>query len=602
MKNTIVVLATLLMAFSLQAARQYNVILVMTDDQGYPDISYHGNPILKTPNMDRLAESSVQLSDFHVNPFCSPTRSALMTGRMSDRVGVTSTNYQRNNLRLEEIIVAEYFKASGYRTGQFGKWHIGANYPYRPMDRGFDEWLGLGNNGLATTADLWDNDRMNDTYWHNGELVKRPGFGSDVYFSAAMSFIKECRKESEPFFVYLATNVPHWDWNVKKEWMDPYKDSCGELKAGFFASIGRVDWNLGRLLDFMEKENLFENTILVFLTDNGSDVPEKGNAFTAGMRGFKGALYEGGHRVPCFIRAPKSLVGQPRVVGGLTAHVDLMPTFIDLCGLKPPKRKQLPFDGRSLRPLLTGNGEWPDRMLTFHHQNGWITPEKGRNAVALTAEWRLVKRWDRRKSKSAPTELYKITEDRAQKKDVAAQYPKVVEKLEADYRRLWDEFGLESKPLERAVLCSKATLRLSSDLVRDNAPITQQAVRKGRVIKALWAIRVGEAGRYRFEVRRWPREVTVPMTAGLPPSSDPDIEYVGHASYKLDVPGVALDIEQVSLELIGQEVLTRKVAPGAQGVSFEVDLKPGDLDFEACLKKADGTRMGAYYVYAEKVE
>ena len=142
-----------------------NVILVMTDDQGYPDMARHGNPVIQTPHMDKLAESGVRFMDFHVNPFCSPTRAALLTGRMLDRTGVTSTNTHRNYLRREEVLMPEYFKASGYRTGLFGKWHVGANYPYRPIDRGFDEWLGLGNNGLATSADLWDNDRMNDTYW-----------------------------------------------------------------------------------------------------------------------------------------------------------------------------------------------------------------------------------------------------------------------------------------------------------------------------------------------------------------------------------------------------------------------------------------------------
>ena len=146
------------------------------------------NPVIRTPHMDQLAASGVRFTDFHVNPFCSPTRAALLTGRMSDRTGVTSTNTHRNYMRREEVLMSEYFKASGYRTGIFGKWHVGANYPYRPIDRGFDEWLGLGNNGLATSADLWDNDRMNDTYWHNGEPVKREGFCTDVYFDAAMAF------------------------------------------------------------------------------------------------------------------------------------------------------------------------------------------------------------------------------------------------------------------------------------------------------------------------------------------------------------------------------------------------------------------------------
>ena len=601
MKKCILLTAILLSGLKLIAEQPLNVILVMTDDQGYPDIAYHGNPVIKTPNMDRLAESSVRFSDFHVNPFCSPTRSALMTGRMSDRVGVSRTNFQRNYLRLEEIVMPEYFKASGYRTGHFGKWHIGACYPYRPMDRGFDEWLGLGNNGLATTADLWDNDRMNDTYWHNGKLEKRPGFCSDVYFTEAISFIKKCRKENKPFFTYIATNVPDWDWNVKEEWMEPYKESCGRLKAGFFASISRVDWNLGRLLDFMEQEKLFENTILVFLTDNGSDVPEKNRAFTAGMRGFKGSLYEGGHRVPCFIRAPESLVGKPRDVDGLTAHVDLLPTFIDICGLKQPDRQQLPFDGRSLRSLISGSGDWDDRLLVFHHHNDLITPKKDHNAVVLTSEWRLIKNWNGKKKADDPAELYKIREDRGQKTDVAALYPDVVKELEAQYSAHWDGLGFE-KPLELPILSSKAELRLSTDIARDGGQITQQAVRKGEIIMPLWAVKVGEAGHYRFEVCRWPREADAAMTTGLPPASDPDIAYIGHATWKLDVPGVALDVAEVELKLSGQKVLAKRVAEGDKSTIFELDLNPGPLDIEATMILSDGKRMGAYFVYAKKVE
>lgn len=588
-------------ASSPQRQQRPNVILVMTDDQGYPDMGCHGNPVIQTPNMDSLAASSVRFSDFHVNPFCSPTRAALMTGRLSDRTGVTSTNFKRNYLRREEVVMPEYFKASGYRTGIFGKWHIGACYPYRPIDRGFDEWLGLGNNGLATTADLWDNDRMNDTYWHNGALEKRPGFCSDVYFEAAMAFMADCKKNGAPFFAYVATNVPHWDWNVRAEWLKPYAGKCHHpLAAAFFASISRVDWNLGRLMTFLKAEGLARNTILVFLTDNGSDVPGKNRAFTAGMRGFKTSLYEGGHRVPCFIRGPERLVGKPRVVDGLTAHVDLLPTFIDLCGLKQPARKQLPMDGRSLRPLLTGGGAWADRMLMLHNQNSW-EPRKHANSVVLTAEWRLVRKWNHKAKQTGPPELYRIQEDRGQERDVAAQHTDVVKRLVSAYSEYWDALGLD-RPPERPMLSRQAELRLSSDITRDNGFITQQGVRKGRRYQPTWILEVQTPGRYRFEVRRWPREVTAPMTAGLPPAQDPDIEYIGHASWKLDVPGAALDVERVELKLGDRPVLTRKVSADTRGVAFDVDLEAGPLDIQAWLVLSKGERMGAYYVYARQLE
>lgn len=572
---------------------QPNVILVMTDDQGYPDMSCHGNPVLKTPNMDKLSAASVRFSDFHVNPFCAPTRAALMTGRMSDRTGVTSTNTHRNYLPRDEVLMPEYFKASGYSTALFGKWHLGANYPYRPMDRGFDQWLGLGNNGLATTADLWGNDRMNDTYWHNGKMAKRPGFCTDVYFDEAMAFIKNCKKADKPFFTYVATNVPHWDWNVPADWLEPYLDTCSRSRAAYFASIARVDWNLGRLVDFLAKENLTENTILVFLTDNGSDVPDKKTAYTAGMRGFKGSRYEGGHRVPCFIRAPESMMGKPRSIDAFTAHVDLLPTLIDLCQLKKTGRKQLPMDGRTLRPLLQGEQQWSDRMITLHHHNGRKL-QKFDKGVVMTQDWRLII------PKPGKHELYKITEDRAQKNDVATDNPDVVKKLLADYDSHWTSLDPE-RPLQRVIISKNATIRLSSDITAGGNPITQQAVRKAKPIKPLWLLEAKAPGRYRIEVRRWPREANAAMTAAIPASSDPDIEYVGEDSYRIDVPGVALDIAQVELKLSGMKPLTQKVAPAAMSVQFDIDLPAGPLDIEAWFIKTDGKRMGAYFVYIEQL-
>ncbi len=570
-----------------------NVILVMTDDQGYPDMACHGNPVIQTPHMDKLAASGVRFMDFHVNPFCSPTRAALLTGRMSDRTGVTSTNTHRNYMRQEEVLMPEYFKASGYRTGIFGKWHVGANYPYRPIDRGFDEWLGLGNNGLATSADLWDNDRMNDTYWHNGELAKRDGFCTDVYFDAAMAFMQTCKHDKQPFFTYLATNVPHWAWNVPAAWPTPYLDTCSRERAAFYASINRVDWNLGRLMAFLEKEQLTENTILVFLTDNGSDVPNKQTAYTAGMRGFKGARYEGGHRVPCFIRAPEALIGKPRKIDALCAHLDLLPTFIDLCALQAPQRKLLPLDGRSLKPLLTGNAKWPDRMIVMHHHNS-KKPEKDLRAVLMTPEWRLII------EKPGKTELYSIQEDRGQQHNVAKTYPDVVKRLKADYATHWETLHLD-RPLQRPVLSANATLRLSPDITNSNNPITQQAMRQARPVKPIWLLQVERPGRFRFEVRRWPREVAVGLCEGLPATTDPEIEYIGHKAYRIDVQGVALDIAQVELTL-NQKKLTRKVMRGAQGVSFNVDLPAGPVDIEAWFIGTDGKRMGAYFVYAKQTQ
>jgi len=191
------------------ASQQPNVVIIVTDDQGYGDLSCHGNPIIKTPNIDELFEHSVRFTNFHVDPTCAPTRAAFMTGKYAHRAGVWHTVAGGNHLRATEITMANVFKENGYRTGAFGKWHLGSNYPYRPIDRGFEEWLGQGDGGTGTTDDWFYNDRVNDFYWHNGERVQRDGFAPDVFFDSAIDFIKEDEKNEKPFFVYLATYLPH---------------------------------------------------------------------------------------------------------------------------------------------------------------------------------------------------------------------------------------------------------------------------------------------------------------------------------------------------------------------------------------------------------
>ena len=567
-----------------------NVIVVMTDDQGYSDLGCHGHPLLETPNMDELSARSVRFTDFHVDPFCTPTRAALMTGRMSHRTGATATYGKRNFLRRDEVLMAEYFKASGYQTGTFGKWHLGGNYPYRPMDRGFDEWLGLGNGGLSIADDFWDNDRMNDRYWHNGEMVSRNGFSTDVYFQAAMDFLKQGKQHKKPSFVYLPTNVPHNDNHVPEAWLQPYlKKGCYEVQAAYYASIQRVDWNLGRLVKFLEDENLEDTTLLVFLTDNGTVIPLRKPKTkidkVSGRKGMKGSLYEGGHRVPCFVSGPEQLLGEPRDIDAFTSHVDLLPTFADLCGLVEPERDLLPLDGRSLKPLLTGDGSWDDRTFFLHSQNGLKGPAKYTEAVVMTPEWRLIL------NQPEEYELYRIKEDPSQVRDVGANRPDVVRQLLGEYDAYWETLG-HDRAFERPQLSSHATLKLTAGWHRQ--------VRKGIRQSGRWELDLAEAGTYRFELRRWPREVTgVAMTGGLPPAEDPDTKYIGNQSP--DIPGVALDITAAQLRVSEQDAVMKEVSKDAESVLFDVELKEGPVDVEAMLIKGNGKRTGAYYVYAWRI-
>ena len=220
------------------AGEKPNVILIITDDQGYGDISAHGNPLIQTPHMDQLHAESVRFTNFHVDPTCAPTRGALMSGKYSHRAKVWHTIAGGNHLRAGQMTIADVFKASGYRTGMFGKWHLGGNYPYRPMDRGFEEWLGQGDGGTGTTDDYFTNDRVNDHYLHNGEFEYRPGYAPDVFYDAAIDYIRGQDDEQQPFFVYLSTYIPHNPHTLAdRKWADKYMPEVDPKVAYFFAAI-----------------------------------------------------------------------------------------------------------------------------------------------------------------------------------------------------------------------------------------------------------------------------------------------------------------------------------------------------------------------------
>lgn len=575
--------------FAVPTADKLNVIILMTDDQGWSDLGCHGHPIVRTPNLDRMHDQSVRLTDFHVDPFCAPTRAALMTGRISQKTGVTSTYGPPNLLRLDEVIMPQYFKTAGYHTGMFGKWHLGGNYPRRPMDRGFDQWVGLGNGGLGISDDLWDNDRMNDRYWQNGEVVSKKGFCTDVYFREAMSFAEKAKAKNNPFFIYLPTNVPHRDNNVPSAWLTPYLDAgCNLDQAAFYAGIERVDWNMGRLMKFLDQESLADSTLLLFLTDNGSILPQRklGTDIDriSGMRGMKGKLYEGGHRVPCFIKGPEEVVGKPRDISAFAAHLDLLPTFIELCGLAKPPQVVHSLDGRNLLPLFQGKKNWQDRTLFLHHQNGVKGPQKYEKAAVLTKDWRLIYHSEKE------YELYQIKEDPSQQTDLSAENPEMLKSLEKAYEEFWDSLDHE-KASQRPILSRHATTHLSKGW--------QRQIRQAKIgNRSNWEVKVADSGTYRIEIRRWPREAgKIPMQSGLPPVHDPDIQFIGGKSG--NIRGVALDIESVELTSPqDRKTIRRKVSSGDEAVSLDLDLPKGDFEFSASMILANGQKMAPPYIYA----
>lgn len=575
------------------AANQPNVVLMMTDDQGYGDIAAHGNPAIQTPNMDRLHAQSIRLTDFHVDPTCAPTRSALMTGKYSHHVRVWHTIRGGNHLRATETTMADVFKHNGYRTGMFGKWHLGSNYPFRPIDRGFDEWLGLGDGGPGTTDDYFWNDRVNDTYWHNGEREAQPrvGYNPDVFCDAAIDFIKQ--KDSEkPFFIYLPTYVPHSPRTLP----DPtLVDKCianGAPKevAPFFAMIQRADYNLGRLRQALADEGLEQDTIFIFMTDNGSAAGWR--FFNAGMSGGKCTTVDGGHRVPCFIHWPNGSLGQPRDITTLAAHIDLLPTLADLCSLH--LAKPVDFDGSSLVPLMKGNVKsWPARTLCVEKQREEETV-KGAESAVLTQRWRLIDQ----------TKLYEIAKDPKQLMDVAAQHPEVVQQLNADFNDYWTTVTPDDRsyPVAIAGTPYDPEIFLSTSDLRNCIAYTHDQVSRGVKAEGVWHLEAAVAGTYEFEVRRWPKEVAAPIT-GVPVSAKTVDSWSGNRPVKGSHYGdkyKALPIDSASLN-VGDFSEKRKVSSTAESVIFLVKLPAGQTTVDPVFYDQNGTELTkAYYVYVRK--
>jgi arylsulfatase A-like enzyme len=572
--------------FSSSAPRPSNVILLLTDDQGYGDLSCHGHPHLRTPHMDGLHSESLRFTDFHVDPTCAPTRSALMTGRCSHRVGVWHTIMGRNALRPGEVTMAEVFRASGYRTGIFGKWHLGANYPLRPIDRGFDQWVGHGDGGTGTTTDYWGNCKMNDSYLRNGRWERFSGFGTDIFFDEAMRFI-ERGGDTRPFFVYLATNDPHEPCNVPGALLERHLAAgIPRPLAHFYASIERVDANLGRLRALLARNGLDRNTILLFMTDNGS---ARRASFDPGLRGVKGSQYDGGHRVPFFLRLPGARA-VPRDVPQLAAHVDVLPTLIDLCGLKRPGGVH--FDGASLAPLARGSRSWPGRALLVESQR-IAYPARWRQCAMMTERWRLV---DGR-------ELYDLSSDRAQRTDVAAAYPDVVARLRERYEALWPEISARDRQFCRSIAGHSAQPEIcltSQDWIPDEGSrnlVFQYNVAAGQVGNGFWPIQIARPGAYRFTLRRWPRETGAAITAPLSVPLPGDVSIEDPQNWR---EGAALPIARARLAAGPLFDATKPVAAGDAEIVFDVPLPAGPVDVRSWFDGPGLAPRGAYYLYVRR--
>ncbi len=352
---------------SAQDNQTTNVVIIITDDQGYGDLGISGNPHVKTPVLDNFARESIRFNQFYVSPVCAPTRASLMTGRFSLRTGIRDTFKGGAIMATEEFTIAEMLKESGYKTGIFGKWHLGDSYPFRPKDQGFDESLihlagGMGQPGDFTTFFKRDSSYFDPVLWYNGKTKAYTGYCSDIFAQAAIGFIEQ--NHDQPFFCFLSFNAPHTPLQVPEKYYNMYRDI--DPASGFpddgrpfpemskknkedarkvYAMITNIDDNVGKLLQKLEELKIADNTLVVFMTDNGPQQPR----YVSGMRGRKGSVFRGGIRVPFYFRLPEKFQGN-RDIDAPTAHIDVLPTLADLCNANLPDGHKV--DGKNLVSLL----------------------------------------------------------------------------------------------------------------------------------------------------------------------------------------------------------------------------------------------------------
>jgi arylsulfatase A-like enzyme len=410
----------LLLGFA-PADRKPSILLIVTDDQGYGDLGIHGNKDVHTPHLDALAASGVRIDPFFVCPVCSPTRSSLLTGRYNYRTGIVDTFLGRSMMHPDEVTLPEMLAPAGYRTGIFGKWHLGDNYPLRPQDHQFQECLTIRGGGLGQPSDPPGGDHYTDpTLYRNGAAFKSKGYCTDVLTDGALKFIEAAPEK--PFFAYVAYNAPHTPLETPAGY--PLDPNLPESTARLYAMLANIDDNVGRLLKKLDELRIAEDTIVIFMSDNG---PE-GRRYNAGLRGLKGTCFEGGIRVPFFIRWAGHFKGG-RVVQTPFAHIDVAPTLVELAGLEWP---QVLKDGTSFAPWLRGSDGSLPRTLFFQWHRGDV-PERFRACAARSTEWKAV--W------LDPTKtplLFHISEDPTESKDVAAAHPEELAQLTKEYER-WFE-------------------------------------------------------------------------------------------------------------------------------------------------------------------
>ena len=532
-----------------------NIILIMTDDQGWAQLGAHGDPVLQTPRLDALAAESVEMTRFYVSPVCAPTRAALMTGRYNYRTGVVDTYLGRAMMAPDEVTIAEMLSESGYRTGIFGKWHLGDNYPQRTIDQGFHESVVHKGGGIGQPSDPPESDYFDPILFRNGEQRQYSGYCTDVYFDEAIRWIGD--GDGGPFLAYIPTNAPHSPYLVPDSYREPYAEQgLSDKDARIYGMITNIDDNAGRLLDHLSEHGLAGNTIFIFMTDNGPTT----RLFHAGLRAQKGSVYDNGIRVPFLVKWPDRLA--PRKIESLGAHIDIVPTLLAAAGVQPPA--DVRFDGISLLPLWKGDVDvLPDRTYFVQAHRG-NAPERYRAFAAVEQRFKLVQplSFGRPAPPDAKLELYDLIEDPGEQADLAAAKPEVLERLKTAYDAWFDDVST-SRGFDAVRLAIGSDQQPHVTLTRqDWRMVTADGWGRDQAVLGHWEVEVLSEGLYDVTV-------TLPQPAAKP--------------------------GQARISFGGME-RTAGVAEGAERVRFEgVTLGLGEGAFEASIE-VDSQIQGVWHV------
>ena len=562
-----------------------NVIVVMTDDQGYGDLSAHGSTQVKTPALDKFRAESTALDRFYASPTCAPTRAALMTGLHEFRCGISHTIMGRSLLRPRIPTLPEMFHAAGYRTGIIGKWHLGDAYPCRPEDRGFDDVFVHGGGGIGQTPDYWGNGYFDPMIRRRSGWEKTSGYCTDVFFNEAIRWVNERVAAKQPFFLHLATNAPH------APYVPPQRDSKLNGSDAFHAMIGDIDTHFARLMEALEKSGAAKDTIVVFMTDNGSAVAGS----NAGMKGTKGSCDEGGVRVPCFIRWPEKITAG-KVVRDVTAHLDLLPTLTSLCGIVRPADWK--GDGIDLAPALRGKGDFPKSRLLFTQVGRWPGDQaagrfRAQDFSVRDDRWCLV-----------GLELYDLLVDPGQQTNLFAEQQAEAQRLLTAYGRWWDEvlpavrepvryvIGAEAAPVARLTAHDWWPSKEADEVRGAETVFSHDQIRAFLINAQVAATRnplPSTSGHWKLQVAR-EGNYEVAFSLVPPEASAEDRRALGRLR-----PGTAH-------VRAGQEEVKMAVQDGATSLKVPLDLDAGPVDLEAWFdgQLLNERILGAFFVSIER--